>query len=319
MTWLDRQSFLGSDSDQVLQDLTVGLVGLGGGNSHVVQQLAHLGIGGFVLVDDDVISESNLNRLVGGTWDDVLEARPKTEIAKRVVLNVNPKARVGCHQAKWQEVAEHLRACDIIIGGVDRIIAKSELEAFCRRFLIPYIDMGMDVHRLSDADGFLVAGQVVLSCPGTPCLRCLGVVTDRALTEEAGQYGDAGGKPQVVWPNGILASTAVGLLVQLFTPWHGKPVSSAYFAYDANEGTTIVPDRFHRRVGKICGHYPTGVVGDPRFDIRAIMSQFDSSTEPCEEIFVTPVPSKKWFKKIFAGGGRWLSRATKRFFRSRDF
>ncbi len=319
MTWLDRQSFLGSDSDQVLQDLTVGLVGLGGGNSHVVQQLAHLGIGGFVLVDDDVISESNLNRLVGGTWDDVQEARPKTEIAKRVVLSVNPRARVGCHQAKWQEVAEHLRACDIIIGGVDRIIAKSELEAFCRRFLIPYIDMGMDVHRISDAGEFLVAGQVVLSYPGTPCLRCLGVVTESSLTQEAGQYGDAGGKPQVVWPNGILASTAVALLVQLFTPWHGKPVRSAYFAYDANEGTTIVPDRFRRRIGKICGHYPTEVVGDPRFDIRAVMSQFDSSTQPCEEILITPLPSEKWFNRILARAGRWLSRATKRFFRSRDF
>jgi len=317
MSWLDRQSFLGPDSDQVLQNLTVGLVGLGGGNSHVVQQLAHLGVGGFVLCDDDVISESNLNRLVGGTLEDVREARPKTEIAKRVVLSVNPKARIACHQAKWQEVAEHLRACDIIIGGVDRIIAKSELESFCRRFLIPYIDMGMDVHCLGDASEFLVAGQVVLSSPGTPCLRCLGVITDSALSDEAAQYGDAGGKPQVVWPNGILASTAVGLLVQLFTPWHGKPVRSAYYAYDANEGTTIVPDRF-RRVGKICGHYPTEALGDPRFDIRAVMSQFDTSTEPSEDIVVTPVPSEKWFKKIFAGGGRWLSRATQRFFRSHE-
>lgn len=318
MSWLDRQSFLGPDSDQVLQDLTVGLVGLGGGNSHVLQQLAHLGVGGFALVDDDVISETNLNRLVGGMLEDVLEARPKTEIAKRVVLSVNPEARIACHQAKWQEVAEHLRACDIIIGGVDRVIAKSELEAFCRRFLIPYIDMGMDVHRLGDADKFLVAGQVVLSSPGTPCLHCLGVVTDSALTEEAGQYGDAGGKPQVVWPNGILASTAVGLLVQLFTPWHGKPVRSAYFAYDANEGTMIVPDRFRRRIGKICDHYPTEVVGDPRFDIRAVMSQFDSSNDPCGEILTTPLPYGKWFQRIFARAGRWLSTAITRFFRSGD-
>lgn len=281
MSWLDRQSFLGPDSDQVLQDLTVGLVGLGGGNSHVVQQLAHLGVGGFVLVDDDVISETNLNRLVGGTLEDVLEARPKTEIAKRMVLSVNPKARIAFHQAKWQEVAEHLRACDIIIGGVDRIIAKSELEAFCRRFLIPYIDMGMDVHRLGDAENFLVAGQVVLSSPGTPCLRCLGVVTDNALTDEAAQYGDAGGKPQVVWPNGILASTAVGLLVQLFTPWHGKPVRSAYFAYDANEGTLVSSDRLRRRAGVACHHFPDTAVGDPQFDIRLL---FDNSPADCEEV-----------------------------------
>ena len=68
MTWLDRQSFLGVDSDARLAAATVGLVGLGGGNSHVVQQLAHLGLGGFVLLDDDIITLTNLNRLVGGSW-----------------------------------------------------------------------------------------------------------------------------------------------------------------------------------------------------------------------------------------------------------
>jgi hypothetical protein len=40
---------------------------------------------------------------------------------------------------------------------------------------------------------------------------------------EAEKYGAAGSRPQVVWPNGVLASTAVGLAVQLLTPWHPKP------------------------------------------------------------------------------------------------
>lgn len=305
MSWLDRQSFLGPDSDQVLQGLTVGLVGLGGGNSHVVQQLAHLGVGGFVLVDDDIISETNLNRLVGGTLEDVLAARPKTEIAKRVVLSVNPEARIACHQAKWQEVAEHLRACDIIIGGVDRIIAKSELEAFCRRFLIPYIDMGMDVHRLGDAANFLVAGQVVLSSPGGPCLHCLGVVTDSALTAEAGQYGNAGGKPQVVWPNGVLASTAVGLLVQLFTPWQSKPVQTAYFAYDANQGTMVISERFRRIANKPCQHYPRAAVGDPSFDVRHFPGLTVSAT-PKLEIDRSPAPSINWYNRLLIWLKFWL-------------
>ncbi len=68
MSWLDRQSFLGSHSERRLTEVTIGLVGLGGGNSHVAQQLAHVGIGNFVLVDEDRISLTNLNRLIGGTW-----------------------------------------------------------------------------------------------------------------------------------------------------------------------------------------------------------------------------------------------------------
>lgn len=54
---------------------------------------------------------------------------------------------------------------------------------------------------------------------GGPCLRCLGIVTEETLDEEGRNYGAAGGKPQVVWPNGLLASTAVGLFMPLVTPW----------------------------------------------------------------------------------------------------
>lgn len=301
MTWLDRQSFLGKDSTQILNGLTVGLVGLGGGNSHVVQQLVHLGIGGFVLIDDDVISDTNLNRLVGGTWADIAEGRAKTEISKRVIMSVNPNARVSCHKAKWQEVADKLRICDIVVGGVDRIIAKSELEAFCRRFLIPYIDMGMDVHRLSKGDEFLVAGQVVLSSPGAPCLRCLGIVTDNALADEAGRYGEAGSKPQVVWPNGVLASAAVGLLVQLFMPWHEKPVRSAYFAYDANEGTMVASERLRRRAGKACQHFPLADVGDPRFDIRHLLDVAEDDGLK-EETVLSSRPAINWITSLL----KWL-------------
>lgn len=50
MSWLDRQSFLGPESDALLNGSTVGIAGLGGGGSHVAQQLAHVGIGSFVLL-----------------------------------------------------------------------------------------------------------------------------------------------------------------------------------------------------------------------------------------------------------------------------
>src|SRR5450631_1269080 len=65
MSWLDRQSFLGANSEQRLAEMTAGLVGLGGGNSHVAQQLAHAGVGHFALADADHISLTNLNRLIG--------------------------------------------------------------------------------------------------------------------------------------------------------------------------------------------------------------------------------------------------------------
>lgn len=59
----------------------VGIICLGGGGPHVAQQLAHIGVGQYVLVDPDVIEETNLNRLVGGTLADVDASLTKIEIS----------------------------------------------------------------------------------------------------------------------------------------------------------------------------------------------------------------------------------------------
>ncbi|CAN5544736.1 hypothetical protein BH23ACI1_BH23ACI1_26890 [soil metagenome] len=46
-----RQSFLGERSDEFLKGTTAGVIGLSGGGSHVCQQLAHIGVGNYVIVD----------------------------------------------------------------------------------------------------------------------------------------------------------------------------------------------------------------------------------------------------------------------------
>lgn len=274
MTWLDRQSFLGADSETRLGALTVGIVGLGGGGSHVAQQLVHVGVGNFVLVDDDRIDDTNLNRLVGGTWADVKAHARKVDIAERTIRAINPGAQVTAIAEKWQQAIDALSGCDVIFGCLDNVRGKDELEAFCRRLLIPFIDQGMDVHALDGA--FLIAGQVVLSVPGAPCLRCLGVVTEEALAEENRNYGAAGGKPQVVWPNGVLASTAVGLFLQLVTPWHRSKTIGAALEYDGNAHTMRASERMRRLQTRPCPHRSLEDLGDPSFDIR----QFDIAAAP---------------------------------------
>jgi molybdopterin-synthase adenylyltransferase len=273
MNWLDRQSFLGHGSEARLARATVGLVGLGGGNSHVAQQLAHVGIGNFVLIDADRISPTNLNRLIGGTWWHVLRRTAKVLIAKRMIRAINPNARVVVHIEQWQLAADALKRCDVVVGGLDNVRSKDELDAFCRRHLVPYVDQGMDVHKLGAGHGHLVAGQVFLSEPGGPCLRCMGIVTDDALAEEAKRYGAAGGRPQVVWPNGVLASLAVGMVVQTIVPWSRRARPGSYLSFDGNSGLVAEPERFRRWSGAECRHYPARSVGDMGFDIRKVQGR----------------------------------------------
>lgn len=300
MKRLARQSFLGSDSDRVLSGATIGIIGLGGGGSHLVQQFAHLGIGSFVLVDPDVIDLTNTNRLIGGTLSDAEARTPKVEIAERLIRGLQPEARVKALKSDWRLVLDELKNCDVLLGAVDSFKDRDQIERFTRRFLIPYIDVGMDVLDLGEK-GFLINGQVILSSPGGHCLRCCNFITDDRLAREAEKYGAAGNMPQVVWTNGILASTAVGLAVELLTPWHKSPTGLVYLEYDGNQKSISISRSVAALESHRCTHYLDNETGDPAFDVRLLLA-----TRPVEalskSITVQPEPGvpEAWWRKLFS-------------------
>lgn len=259
-----RQSFLGEDAQMIIESCTVGVVGLGGGGSHIVQQLAHLGFRDYVLYDPDSVEETNLNRLVGATEGDATLHQRKTEIARRLIHGLQPGARVRDFSCRWQENPLPLRICDVIFGCVDGLAERQQLEASARRYLIPYIDIGLDVHR-GDASVPIMAGQVILSMPGEPCFSCMGFLNETNLAREAARYGEAGIRPQVVWANGTLASTAVGIALDLLTGWSGTTLDPVYLQYTANDGHIKPHTRLAYLPSGTCPHYTSAQIGDPIF------------------------------------------------------
>jgi molybdopterin-synthase adenylyltransferase len=259
----ERQSFLGPDSESVLENVRAGIVGLGGGGSHIAQQLAHIGVGRFVLSDMDRYEDKNHNRTVGGMASDIDKRTPKVRIAERTILAINPQADVFAVEGRWQTALSGLRECDVIFGCVDSYTERDQLENLCRRYLIPYIDIGMDVYRADS--GYAVQGQIILSMPGDLCLRCFNFLRQDLLDREAQDYGKAGGRPQVIWPNGVLASTAVGLFTELMSPWHpGSRGRSVTYDYDGNRHTITVSTRVAALDHIVCQHFgDVRDVGDP--------------------------------------------------------
>jgi len=259
-----RQSFLGEGGQAAIERCVVGVVGLGGGGSHIVQQLAHVGFLNYVIFDGDYADESNLNRLVIATEGDIAAKRTKVEAARGRILGVRGAAKIEAFTCRWQERPESLRRCDLVFGCVDSFAERRELEASCRHYLVPYIDVGMDLHQ-AGAEPPVMGGQVILSMPGGPCMFCLGFLNDANLAREAAQYGAAGGRPQVVWPNGVLASTAVGIAVDLLTDWTRSLRGPVYLSYRGNDGTVQPHVRLKYLGGAICDHYPIDRVGGPVF------------------------------------------------------
>ncbi len=258
----ERQSFLGHDAVQILANSVVAIVGLGGGGSHVAQQLAHIGFLNVRLYDGDTAELSNLNRLIGASFDDVENHTKKIDVARRLMLAVNPHMKIETFACKWQQEAQSIREADVIVSCVDSYAARQDIEATARRFLIPLVDIGMDVHVVDRRPH--ISGQIILSLPGGPCMKCLGFLNDKTLQQEAEEYGAAGGRPQVVWTNGALASIAVGLVVDLLTAWNGLPAHGEYLHFDGNTHEVSRSPRI-QYAPTTCVHFPAGAVGEPVF------------------------------------------------------
>lgn len=267
-----RQSFLGPDSERILAETRVAIIGLGGGGSHIAQQLAHLGVGHFRLIDPQGIEDSNLNRLVGGTAKDATEEIPKVEIAKRLIHGIRPWAEVKSELRQWQTADYLLKDAHVVFGCVDGYQQRMFIENAARRYCLPYIDIGMDVTKLDESE-YAVAGQMIMVLPGGPCMRCLGFLTQQRLDQEENAYGAAGINPQVVWTNGTLASLAVGAFVRLLTPWFGYKRDFEWLELDGNEQLVSQSRQPEYMMKGSCRHFSPSEVGDPFFDLRNMSNE----------------------------------------------
>jgi hypothetical protein len=164
----------------------------------------------------------------------------------------------------------------------------------------------MDVHDL-DNKTYLIGGQVILSMPSKACLRCCGLITDERLALEASKYGAAGSRPQVVWSNGVLASTAVGLIIQILTPWFETPPEFVYLDYDGNRGTLIPNDRMELLRYKVCPHHPPEETGDPLFDLRVFNERMAELAKSKGELPSTPAKISLW-ERVLSAIARMLGR-----------
>lgn len=249
-----RQGFLGPHARERLGAARVGLVGYSGGGSHVGQQLAHVMVPRLTVFEPQDVEDSNLNRLVGATHDDV--GQPKVGVARRVLAGLMPMDEVHILPARWQEHAEALRACDVIVGCVDSAHERDEIERECRKWVIPYVDIGLGITLPAiDGEDPLVAGQMAVSLPGEHCLRCFRIITEAELAREADDYGDRAPAPQVVWSNAVLASIAVGVVVELITGWRRKALPHRILRL-RGDGTVGPPEEYRSApLPARCTHY----------------------------------------------------------------
>ena len=119
---------LGEENIERLQGAKVALFGVGGVGGFTAEALARAGVGSFLLVDNDKVSVSNINRQIIATWDTV--GQSKVEVMRQRILSINPKANVECRECFFlPENADtfDFGAYDYVIDAVDTVTAKLEI------------------------------------------------------------------------------------------------------------------------------------------------------------------------------------------------
>ena len=222
-TQLDRYSRhiimdeIGPERQAILLDSRVAVVGAGGLGAPVIQYLAAAGVGELVVIDDDVVERSNLQRQVIHADDDV--GRPKVDSAAAFIERLNPDVAVETHQTRLtaDNASSLIADCDVVVDASDNFPTRYLVNDVCRLADIPVAHGAI----------YKFEGQVTTLVPDGPCYRCLfaeapepGTVPDCATT------GVLGVLPGTV---GCLQATeAVKLLVDM-----GEPLVGTMVCYDA--------------------------------------------------------------------------------------
>ena len=95
-----RQSLaFGKTLNQDLAQLRIGVVGCGGTGSAIAMLLPRLGIGNVVLIDNDIVDVTNLNRLHGARQTDADAMRPKVDVVARAITELGLGTRVVAKEA----------------------------------------------------------------------------------------------------------------------------------------------------------------------------------------------------------------------------
>ena len=138
-TQFDRTAALiGEAGVELLRQKKVAVFGLGGVGSFVAESLARAGVGSLVLVDKDVIEESNLNRQLYALHSTV--GRPKVEVAKERCLDINPDVQIDAKQEFYLSIGQvDITGCDYVVDAIDNVTAKLRLIEDAKSKNIPII------------------------------------------------------------------------------------------------------------------------------------------------------------------------------------
>ncbi len=166
------QLLLGEDGMSALAKAKVAVFGIGGVGGYVVEALVRSGVGSFVLVDDDKVCLTNLNRQIIATRKTV--GQYKVDVMRDRILEINPDAQVEVRKCFYLPENAHefdFSEYSYVVDAVDTVTAKLEIIMRAKECNVPVISC-MGAGNKLDATQFQVADIYKTSmCPLAKVMR----------------------------------------------------------------------------------------------------------------------------------------------------
>jgi len=173
----DRQRDALGIVHELLRELDVAVVGVGGLGSPVAEQLVRMGVRTVTIVDPDVLdTPSNVRRVFGSTVADLHAAMPplKVDVVGRHLdqLGLTDPVRRVRGDVSWESVFRQLLDVDVVISGTDTHGSRAVINDLASAYLLPVIDVGVQAGAKRNGDLAALVAEVRVLTPATPCLWC---------------------------------------------------------------------------------------------------------------------------------------------------
>ncbi|MBI4981443.1 HesA/MoeB/ThiF family protein [Candidatus Woesearchaeota archaeon] len=156
-----QELVLGKAKQKKLEKSTVAIVGVGALGTVASELLTRAGVGKLILIDRDVVEESNLHRQLLFTEKDI--GKSKAKVAEEKLNAINSSVRIDSYAVHLNlEKLSLLKEADLILDCTDNLKTRFLLNDFCRKEKITWIY----------ASGIRTEGYVMPIFPRGPCLRC---------------------------------------------------------------------------------------------------------------------------------------------------
>jgi len=200
---------VGRDGQAILQNKKVVIVGVGALGTVAAELLARAGVGSLILIDRDMVEESNLQRQI--LFDEKSIGKNKASAAEKRIKEINSEIKVEFHSIHLNsQNIELLQSTDLILDCTDNLQTRFLINDYCKKEEKIWIY----------AAAIKTSGYVMPVFPNGPCLQCF-------LTESSQETCDTVGVLNTITVS--IASLQATLALKILL---GKEVESVLHHYD---------------------------------------------------------------------------------------